>query len=70
MTKPIRISITDDVNPFEDIEKDKELEELEHYIKHSEDYATNLYHGFSEEDYAFTRRSLKHVPEERTSETV
>jgi hypothetical protein len=70
MTKPIRISITDDVNPFENIEEDKELEELEHYIKHLEDYATNLYHGFSTEDYTFTRRSLKHVSEERTSETV
>lgn len=70
MTKPIRISITDNVNPFEDIKKDKELEELEYKIKHLEDYVTNLYHGFSAEDYTFTRRSLKHVPEEGTSKEV
>lgn len=70
MTKPIRISITDDVNSFEDIKKDKELEELEHSIKHLEDYATNVYHGFSAEDYTFTRRSLKHVPEEGSNKEV
>lgn len=64
MTKLIRISITDDVNPFEDSEKDKELEELYHNIKHLEDYVNNLYHGFSAEDYTFTRRSLKYVSEE------